>query len=113
MSKDERYQRQLMRFEDALGDAALDMLISGEMNKEDEQHWLRIFADGNVYNMKGLMPYKTRESRIKGALARIKYYQKTPWSGNKSGGVLSVIPDRTYNPNPDTGLALSKYAKKE
>lgn len=113
MSRDQRQKLQMMRFEDAITDASLDMLVSGEMNSEDERFWNNFFADN--YKFIGLLPAPlSKAARIRGAITRIKFYKR--YRPNIPGGLPVVTADPNYVPTKagaETGsLSTSRYAKK-
>lgn len=111
MSRDQRQKLQMMRFEDAITDASLDMLMSGEMSPQDEKFWNHFFADN--YKFIGLLPAPlSKESRIRGAITRIKFYKRH--RPNYGGGPPGVPVDPNYTPasTPTGGLSTSRYAQK-
>lgn len=114
MSEEQRRRLQRMRFEDALGDAALDMLMSGEMSKEDEKFWNIMFHD--AYKFTGMIPGPlSKAQKIRGALTRITFYKRRPWAvvGRNAGGPPVATSDPDYIPNSDkySRLSNSRYAK--
>lgn len=112
MSRQDRERYQLMRFEDAIGDAALDMLMEGRMSEKEEKEWYRLFAER--YNMPGLLPRRDNETIKRGIRGRIRFYRRRlKLPAMFGGGVRKVIPDKGYVPETDTGLAKSKFYKKE
>lgn len=111
MSRDQRQKLQMMRFEDAITDASINMIMSGELTPDEEKSWGRFFADR--YGMNGLLPGPfSRESRIRGALARITFYRRH--RPDYTGGPPGVPVDTSYVPVAAEvrGLSTSKYALK-
>lgn len=111
MSRDQRQKLHLMRFEDAITDASINMIMSGEMTPDEEKSWCRFFADR--YQLNGLLPGPfSKESRIRGALARITFYRKN--RPDYTGGPPSVTVDPSYVPRAadEPSLSTSRYATK-
>jgi len=90
----------LMRFEDALTDAAYEMVARGEMTEAQEKLWYSFFAE--QYGMKGLMPQpRTPETTKRGIKMRMNMWWakiKPNIPGPKPGEGLVV--DKTYDPTP-------------
>lgn len=107
MKRQDREKYQNMRFEDALIDAAMEMVHDGSMTVEEEKKAYRFFAD--KLGMSGLKPQKNVKQGIRTRLKK-KFGLK---SITIPGGIASVKPDKTYDPNkPDPeGLSKSRYAK--
>lgn len=107
--KDQQRYHQMM-FEDALVDAAMEMVHRGDMNESQEKAWFKFFAER--YEFGGLIPAKDVKRGIK---ARMKHWYANPnkWkiSGRVPGGVKQVVVDKTYDPNApvEGGLSTSKY----
>lgn len=99
----DRYQK--MRFEDALLDAAMEMVHRGDMNYEEEDRWYRYFAE--KMEMDGFKPQKDTKRSISRRLKSKLGLKPVNWPGDKPG----VTPDKSYDPTapiPD-GLVSSKY----
>ena len=106
----------LMRFEDALTDAAFEMVARGEMTEKQEKEWYAFFAEN--YGMKGMLPPPRTQATVKKALKTRwwhrqkqmligKYFPTIP--GPKPAEGLKV--DETYDPTP---IKLrSKYVREE
>lgn len=90
----------LMRFEDAITDAAYEMVARGEMSEAQEKVWYNFFAE--QYGMKGVRPPPRTPATVKrGIQLRMqmwwaKIHPKLP--GGKPGDGLVV--DKTYDPTP-------------
>lgn len=107
--KDQQRYHQMM-FEDALVDAAMEMVHRGDMNDSQEKAWFKFFAER--YEFGGLIPHKDVKRGIK---ARMKHWYANPkkWkiTGRVPGGVNKIEVDKTYDPTSpvEGGLAASKY----
>lgn len=101
----ERYH--LMKFEDALTDAAFEMVQRGEMTEKQERLWYAFFAE--QYNMLGVMPIRDQASTKRGIKARMSMWWgkiKPDIPGPKPG----VKVDETYKPKNDP-VMKSKYVR--
>lgn len=108
MSRDDRMKYQLMRFEDAISDAALDMMMEGRMSELEEKHWYTLFA--TRYEFPGLLPRRDKETIKRGIKTRIWFY-RNKLKVRLPEGKPQPIPDPTYLPDGNSALAKSKYAK--
>lgn len=108
MSRDDRMKYQLMRFEDAISDASLDMMMEGRMSPEEEKYWYGLFA--TRYEFPGLLPRRDNGAIKRGIKARIWFY-RNKLKVHLPQGALPQIPDPTYLPGGNSVLAKSKYAK--
>lgn len=95
----------LMKFEDAITDAAFEMVHSGEMTEKQEQQWYAFFAER--YDMKGMIPRRDRATFIRGSLLRIKRLQNSK-KPDIPGGPPGCKVDPTYDPKP---VMKSKYVR--
>lgn len=106
MRRQDREKYQLMQFEDALVDAAMDMVAKGDMTEGQERGWFIFFVD--KLGMLGLQPQKNVKRAIANRLAFKQRYGLLPVE--IPGGFPEIKVDETYQPNTEKGtLAQSKY----
>lgn len=111
MKRKDREAAQRMKFEDAIVDAAMEMVQSGDMTPAQEKEWYEFFL-GN-YGFKGLAPLKNLDSVKRGIRMRLRLgwaLKPVKIPGDKPGGKV----DPTYKPVeveiPERkGLETSKY----
>lgn len=110
MKRKDRELYQRMKFEDAIGDATLQMLCDGEMTEQEAKEAYRLFAVKMGFT--GLVPKRDKKSIKKAINGRLKgvFYRKKPRIPGPMPGVEKV--DASYDPSvPETGLSKSKYFK--
>lgn len=102
----DREKYQLMKFEDALTDAAFEMVHSGDMTAQQEKMWYARFA--SAYNMAGLVPGRPKdtESLKKMSRTRLQFWRRRP-KPNIPGDPPGVEVDPTYI----DGKFKSKYVR--
>src|SRR5258705_1545701 len=83
MKRIDRENYQKMKFEDALGDAAFDMVGAGEMTPAEERKWLYLFAD--KYDFVGLIPQKNVKVGILNRLTKRFGLKPVNIPGDKPG----------------------------
>jgi diphthamide synthase (EF-2-diphthine--ammonia ligase) len=106
MKRKDREKYQLLRFEDAIVDAAMEMVSRGDMTSEQEKNWFEFFAE--KYDMKGLLPVKNVKRAIELRLKFKKMFGLLPLE--IPGGKPEVKVDASYQPIKDTSsLAKSKF----
>ena len=105
MKRTDRENYQKMKFEDALGDAAFEMVYRGEMSEDEEKTWLRLFAD--KYGFVGLIPQKNLKRGIRARLKSLYGLKRVSWPGDNP----AVKVDSSYDPKAlePEGLSHSKY----
>lgn len=104
LKRKDRNKYQLMKFEDAITDVALEMVHQGDMTEEQEKMWYNFFAVS--CEMKGLKPGRDQASIKRGIRTRLKY-----WAKRKiiiPGDPPGVKVDPTYE---GTAKLKSKYVR--
>lgn len=106
MKRKDREQYQKMQFEDALGDAAMEMYHRGDMTEAEEKQWFIFFAER--LGLFGLLPQKNVKLGVRTRLRKRFGLKPVDWPGDKPG--VEHI-DKTYDPNAPVieGLSSSKY----
>jgi len=105
MKRKDREKFQLMRFEDSIVDAAMEMVHTGDMTEAQERAWFIFFSE--KLGMMGLRPQKNVKRSIS---ERLKFKQRFGLLPvHIPGGPPEVTVDETYQPKEKKGLALSKF----
>jgi hypothetical protein len=114
MRRKDQEHYQLMKFEDAITDAAMAMVQSGDMTEAQEKWWYRWFADR--YEMLGLLPAHDQASVKRGCWLRLRLgHGLKPVKIPGGHPVKDLKVDPSYKPTDAIvvviGLAQSKWAQ--
>lgn len=109
MKRQDREKYQKMVFEDALTDAAMEMVHRGDMTDKEEAFYFRFFAE--KLELAGLKPQKNVKGGVRARLKKRFGLNLVNWPGAKPG----VLVDKTYNPNAleAEGMSKSRYHKEK
>lgn len=108
LKRKDREQYHMMKFEDALTDAAFEMVHSGDMTEDQERQWYAFFAAR--YDMKGLIPGRDGAAVKRGIRARLRFWEKR--KPTIPGPIPGVEVDPTYNPKTGKEVSFkSKYVR--
>lgn len=111
MKRKDREKYQMMRFEDAITDAAMEMIQEGNMTEDQDKEWMKFFAER--YQFKGLIPRRDVSTVKRGCKKRAFMLQHTPdvsIPGGKPGVEKVDVSYQPSAPEPE-GLTTSRYAK--
>lgn len=108
MKRKDLQKYQLMGFEDAIVDAAMEMVHRGDMTEAQEQYWFRFFAE--TCGMLGLKPQKDVKKAIQRRLNWPQKFGLLPVPGGIPG-TPEVKPDPNYSTVKE-GLSTSRFLKR-